>query len=62
MSAVAMNPARVREVPLGAADVEMERRADDTILLRSPQPPTQVPGETRRLGVGVFSFTIVPKE
>jgi len=32
------------------------------LVLRSPQPPTQVPGETRRLGVGVFSFTIMPQE
>jgi feruloyl-CoA synthase len=33
-----MSPARVREVPLGAADVDMERRADGAILLRSPHP------------------------
>jgi feruloyl-CoA synthase len=33
-----MSPARVREVPLGAADVHMERRADGSILLRSPHP------------------------
>jgi len=36
MNSATMSPARVREVPLGAADVEMQRRADGSILLRSP--------------------------
>jgi feruloyl-CoA synthase len=36
MNAAAMRPARVREVPLGTADVDIERRADGSILLRSP--------------------------
>ena len=38
MSAAAMNLANAREVPLGAAEVDFEHRADGTILLRSPQP------------------------
>jgi feruloyl-CoA synthase len=38
MNSVVMNAAPVREVPLGAADVETERRADGSILLRSPHP------------------------
>ena len=38
MNAAAMNLANAREVPLGAAEVDFEHRADGTILLRSPQP------------------------
>ena len=45
-----MNAAPVREVPLGAADVEIERRADGTILLRSPHALGDYPGKlTERL-------------
>jgi feruloyl-CoA synthase len=33
-----MNSAPVRKVPLGAADVRAERRADGSLLLRSPHP------------------------
>ncbi len=32
------------------------------LVLRSPQPPAQVPGESRPLGVAIFSFTITPRE
>jgi len=42
--------APVRQVPLGAADVEIERRADGSILLRSPQPLSSYPEKlTERL-------------
>jgi feruloyl-CoA synthase len=50
-----MNPvgaisAPARKVPLGAADVETERRADGSILLRSPHPLDAYPGKiTERL-------------
>jgi feruloyl-CoA synthase len=50
MNAARMQAAPVREVPLGAADVGMERRADGSILLRSPQPLAAYPGKlTERL-------------
>ena len=38
MSAMLVNPARTREVPLGAAEIDLEQRTDGSILLRSPQP------------------------
>ncbi len=38
MNASAMNLASAREVPLGAADVEVKHRTDGSILLRSPHP------------------------
>ena len=45
-----MGGARVREVSLGAADVRIERRADGTILLRSPHPLGAYPARlTERL-------------
>jgi feruloyl-CoA synthase len=50
MSAAATNPARVRAVPLGTADVKVERRADGSILLRSPHPLSAYPHKlTERL-------------
>ena len=50
MNAVAMSLARAREVPLGAADVELERREDGAILLRSPHPLSAHPASlTERL-------------
>jgi feruloyl-CoA synthase len=50
MSAAAMRPERVREVPLGTADVEAERRADGSILLRSPHALAAYPAKlTERL-------------
>ena len=36
MNSTGINAAPVRKVPLGAADVEFERRADGSVLLRSP--------------------------
>jgi feruloyl-CoA synthase len=36
MTLVATGAAKVREVPMGTADVQMERRADGALLLRSP--------------------------
>lgn len=45
-----MSVAPVREVPLGAADVEIGRRADGSILLRSPHPLGGYPDKiTQRL-------------
>ena len=45
-----MQAAPVREVPLGAADVNIERRADGSILLRSPNPLAAYPAKlTERL-------------
>ena len=42
--------ARVREVALGTAEVELERRADGTLLLRSPHALSAYPGKlTERL-------------
>jgi len=50
MTAATMRPARVREVPLGTADVEIERRADGAVLLRSPHPLSAYPRKlTERL-------------
>jgi feruloyl-CoA synthase len=50
MNAVGMNAAPVREVPLGAADVEIGRRADGSFLLRSPHPLSAYPHKlTERL-------------
>ncbi len=50
MNAAAMNLAKAREVPLGTADVEIERRADGAILLRSPHPLSAYPARlTERL-------------
>jgi|CXWL01.1.fsa_nt_gi feruloyl-CoA synthase len=50
MNAAAMDLAKAREVPLGAADVELERRADGAILLRSPHPLAAHPAKlTERL-------------
>src|SRR6187399_2774310 len=50
MSAAARNPARVRAVPLGTAEVEIDRRADGSILLRSPHPLSAYPQKlTERL-------------
>src|SRR6185503_2555974 len=50
MSSVGMHAAPVRAVPLGAAEVEMERRADGSLLLRSPQPLAAYPAKlTERL-------------
>jgi feruloyl-CoA synthase len=43
MSSVGMHAAPIREVPLGAADVEIERRADGAFLLRSHQPLAPYP-------------------
>jgi len=43
MNAASMSLARVREVPLGTADVDMQRRADGAILLRSPHALTAYP-------------------
>jgi feruloyl-CoA synthase len=39
----ALTTTRVREVPLGPADVEFVRRADSSILLRSPHPLADFP-------------------
>ena len=45
-----MNAAPVREVPLGAADVRIERRADGSVLLNSPHPLSAYPRKlTERL-------------
>ncbi len=45
-----MRTAPVRSIPLGAADVEMRRRDDGVILLRSPQPLAAYPDRlTERL-------------
>ena len=45
-----MSAAPVRKVPLGRADVQTERRADGTILLRSPHPLGAYPARlTERL-------------
>ena len=45
-----MRAAPVRSIPLGAADVEIRRRADGAILLRSPQPLAAYPDRlTERL-------------
>ena len=45
-----MHAAPVRAVPLGAAEVEMQRRADGSLLLRSPQPLAAYPAKlTERL-------------
>ena len=50
MNAAATNLARVREVPLGPDDVELARRADGAILLRSPHPLSAHPARlTERL-------------
>jgi len=50
MTATATSPAPVRAVPLGAADVEIERRADGAMLLRSPHPLSAYPEKlTERL-------------
>jgi len=50
MNAAAMSLARAREVPLGPADVQVERRADGAILLRSPHPLSSYPANlTTRL-------------
>ena len=50
MIAATMRPARVRAVALGAADVEIERRADGSILLRSPHALSAYPQKlTERL-------------
>jgi feruloyl-CoA synthase len=50
MSSVGMHAAPLRAVPLGAAEVEMQRRADGSLLLRSPQPLERYPGKlTERL-------------
>jgi feruloyl-CoA synthase len=50
MKAATLRPARVREVALGSADVEMERRADGSILLRSPHALAAYPARlTERL-------------
>ena len=38
MTATTTRPARVRAVTLGTADVRLERRADGSLLLRSPHP------------------------
>jgi feruloyl-CoA synthase len=38
MAGAAPEAARIREVPMGTADVEMQRRADGALLLRSPHP------------------------
>jgi feruloyl-CoA synthase len=46
MNSVAMNAAPVREVPLGTVDVEIERRPDGAILLRSPHPLSAHPKKT----------------
>ena len=43
MNPAATAAARVRKVPLGAAEVDIERRADGSILLRSPQPLSAYP-------------------
>jgi feruloyl-CoA synthase len=45
MSAAATSPARIRAVPLGTADVEIERRADGAILLRSPHALSAYPNK-----------------
>ncbi|HLX79461.1 MAG TPA: feruloyl-CoA synthase [Burkholderiales bacterium] len=45
-----MTAAQARKVPLGAAEVEARRRADGSILLRSPYPLEAYPGKiTERL-------------
>ncbi|HUN67432.1 MAG TPA: feruloyl-CoA synthase [Burkholderiales bacterium] len=45
-----MSGPRVREVPLGAADVEVERRADGSVVLRSPHALGEYPARiTERL-------------
>ena len=45
-----MSAAQARKVPLGAAEVEARRRADGSILLRSPYPLDPYPGKiTERL-------------
>jgi feruloyl-CoA synthase len=50
MTAATMRPARVREVPLGPADVEVEHRPDGAILLRSPHALSRYPEKlTERL-------------
>jgi len=50
MNAANMSPARTREVPLGAADVELRRGAAGSILLRSPHPLSAHPDKiTERL-------------
>jgi feruloyl-CoA synthase len=46
-----MSAAPARQVPLGTADVEVDRRADGTLLLRSPHPLSAYPPKlTERLG------------
>ena len=45
-----MSAAPARQVPLGTADVDIDRRADGTLLLRSPHPLTAyAPKLTERL-------------
>ena len=41
-----MSAAPARKVPLGTADVEIERRADGAILLRSPHPLGRLPARS----------------
>ena len=43
-----MSAAPARQVPLGTADVDIDRRADGAILLRSPHPLTRLSAETHR--------------
>jgi feruloyl-CoA synthase len=50
MTAATTHPARVRSVALGTDDVEIERRADGTLRLRSPHALSAYPGKlTERL-------------
>ncbi len=50
MNAAALSPARARSVALGTADVGIDRRADGSILLRSPHPLSAYPDKlTERL-------------
>jgi feruloyl-CoA synthase len=50
MSPATLSPAPVREVPLGAANVELQCRADGSMLLRSPHPLCAYPQKiTERL-------------
>jgi feruloyl-CoA synthase len=50
MSGATLSPARVREVPLGTADVALEHCADGSLLLRSPHALSTFPQKiTERL-------------